>query len=280
MKKTYIFFVLLLGLGLWGCQKDEPTPWTIGFADSLIVMTNAPVNLIASEPTLWRLLQNGRITNISGSTFTTPNTAGFFTLQAVKTADTTQKQTRVVIVTPLADLFTDIRRGGYAIVFRHASAADGTDVFNSTLPQWWKSCDNKVARQLSTPIGYDESRNLGRAIRRLKLPIGKVMSSEFCRCFTTAQLMQLGMVEQHKDLTYYVYDESNRYDNMMKLIAQQPINATNVLMVGHAGFSRTPNPAPLATLGWSDAAIFKLQTPPAAPLHVKTVTYKEWEMFK
>jgi hypothetical protein len=63
----------------------------------------------------------------------------------------------------------------------------------------------------------------------------------------------------NKDLTYFVYDEANRYANTMKLANSQPLDDKNTILVIHSGFSgNIPTVAPLTKLEWGDAAVFKL----------------------
>ena len=38
---------------------------------------------------------------------------------------------------------------GYALVLRHTQARLGNDIVDSPIPEWWKSCDTGVARQMN-----------------------------------------------------------------------------------------------------------------------------------
>lgn len=176
-----------------------------------------------------------------------------------------------------------LRGGGYVIHWRHASADVCVDQFSSAQPDWWKRCDatcpaggpvTATARQLNS-TGRAESVAIGRAFDILRIPVGRVVSSEFCRNFTTAELMDLGPeIELSPDITYFVYDESNRCSASYALISQVPSAGGNTALIGHAGF---PFLCPvLGSLAWAEAAIFKPDGLGGNAL-VTRVTEDEWE---
>lgn len=183
-----------------------------------------------------------------------------------------------------------LRGGGYVIHWRHASAdvcSDKTNLgtaANPIVPDWWKSCDancpappgesTATARQLNDE-GRDESVRIGQAFDILRLPVGRVLSSEFCRNVGTAELMDLGApIEQLPSITFFVYDEANRCANSYELIAAAPAAGTNTAIIGHAGF---PSPAcpVIGTLAWGEAAIFKPDGAGGTPF-VTRVSDDEW----
>lgn len=78
-------------------------------------------------------------------------------------------------------LLKALQRGGLVIYFRHADTGpayleQGVDLAR---------CDTQ--RNLNDD-GRAQSRNIGSQFRRLRIPLGEVLSSEFCRCRETAQL--------------------------------------------------------------------------------------------
>ena len=95
-------------------------------------------------------------------------------------------------------LIEALRRGGYVIYFRHAATDWSQDDF-VTADGEWTSCDPARMRQLSSE-GRQVARRIGEAIRRLKIPIGRVLSSEYCRTKETAQLMALGAVKTTRNI--------------------------------------------------------------------------------
>lgn len=160
--------------------------------------------------------------------------------------------------------------GGYNIIWRHASAdvcSDNTGLgtaANTSYPDWWKRCDancpqgqppTATARQLNA-AGLNESDAIGNSLAARGIPFGRMLSSEYCRCLKTAELMSLvplASIEQNQDITYYVYDEANRCNNTMALLAVEPPAGANTGLVGHGGFV-CPT---LGELAWAEAAIYK-----------------------
>jgi phosphohistidine phosphatase SixA len=174
-----------------------------------------------------------------------------------------------------------LRAGGYHVAWRHASATvcgDRTDLgpaATTSVPNWWRSCDancaTATARQLNS-TGVMESIAIGNDMRARGIPIGRVLSSEFCRNFTTADLMAFGpAVEQLQEITFYVYDEANRCNNWMQLIADPTAPGTNTASIGHAGFT-CPT---LDTLQWGEAAIYKPDGSGGSTL-IRRVRWNEW----
>ncbi|MCU0697851.1 MAG: hypothetical protein MUC96_15100 [Myxococcaceae bacterium] len=175
-----------------------------------------------------------------------------------------------------------LRGGGYTVFWRHASASvcsDRTDLCPATLPagqtcaqalvgtsaaNWWRTCAsdapacNTTARQLSTVPADAETTAVRTWFQTNGVTVGRVLTSEYCRCFTTAQNFQFGpALELSADLTYWVYEEGLRCAKNIALLHQAPATGTNTAMVGHAGFS-CPT---LDSLAWGEAAIFKPQAP-------------------
>jgi phosphohistidine phosphatase SixA len=281
-------FLLLCSFIFWSCSKDSEKPafafTTDTIADSTAIEPNKSITLKTTQNAIWALDKKdlGAIDANGTYTPTLPATksAGVIIITAKNASDTTKKVTRRLYITPRATLLNDMQKGGYVLSFRHGNASTGQDQLGLAFStNWWKSCDASLARQLDTkePSGFTQMQATGRALRNLKLVVGKVMSSEYCRCLQSAQELRFTnlTIEQNKDITYYVYDEANRYQNTMKLINSQPINAKNVVIVTHAGFSMTPNPAPLNVLNWGDAAIFKLQANQTAN-YVSSISSREW----
>jgi phosphohistidine phosphatase SixA len=159
-----------------------------------------------------------------------------------------------------------LRGGGYNVIWRHAAATVCVDDLSlgtaqsPLVPDWWKSCDDvcppagtATARQLDA-TGKMQAPSIGFALEMLGVPFGKVLSSEFCRCKTTAELFDLGpAVQTSPVLTYYVYDEPNRCALTYDLLETKPQPDTNTALVSHAGVTCPI----LDDLAWGEAAIFK-----------------------
>src|SRR6266704_7202881 len=80
-------------------------------------------------------------------------------------------------------LLAALKAGGLVLYFRHTSTDFGQ---NDDQMSGYEDC----ARQRNlTDRGRDEARQIGAAIRRLRIPIGEVLASPFCRTRETAQLI-------------------------------------------------------------------------------------------
>jgi hypothetical protein len=199
-----------------------------------------------------------------------------------------------------------LHAGGYTVWWRHSTAStcgDRTDLgacscsngtcTNCPSNNWWKSCDSNcgsaTARQLTPPQSALETQTIHDAFARgvrtdgpsgaaqdhpeLTVPVGRVLSSEYCRGIQTAQGMNFGpAIEQVKELTYFVYDEANRCNNTMGLLNTPPARGTNTAMVSHAGFS-CPT---IDSLAWGEAAIYKPVPGTSGPLFIARVPYNKW----
>jgi hypothetical protein len=185
---------------------------------------------------------------------------------ACKTADECEDSPGRATLRP--SLVQCLRGGGYLIHWRHAKADVCQDVeplgtaADTKTPNWWKSCNSHcataTARQLNNE-GIEQARQLGREMARLKIPIARVISTEFCRGVQTAQKMALKYrgksikIETAKELTSFVYDEKNRCSNAYKLLAQAPAKGTNTALIGQKG-----NDCPvIGNLDIAAAAVFK-----------------------
>jgi phosphohistidine phosphatase SixA len=175
-----------------------------------------------------------------------------------------------------------LRGGGYTIFWRHASAdvcADQTSLCPTGLPagqtcaqalsgtvnaDWWKTCTadppacTTTARQLNAALASNETMAVRTWFQSNGVSVSRVLTSEYCRCFATAQGFAFGpMLEYSSDLTFFVYDEATRCPRTLALLNQAPDAGTNTAMVSHAGFV-CPT---LDSLAWAEAAIYRPQAP-------------------
>ena len=84
---------------------------------------------------------------------------------------------------------------------------------------------------------------IGLAIRTLAIPVGEVLSSEYCRAAETARLMGLGDVRTTTEIMNlrsqeYVGGHDAAVKNVRTLLARPPAPATNRIMVGHGNLMR------------------------------------------
>ncbi len=255
-----IKFIAVLVLCLAGCKEEVPVVklsvegLTTGF-----VMPSGKFKIALNQPATIRTTAGLAVQDSKDTlVFTAPNTVGNCQIIVKNLRDAQDSLILNAVVSPKAEVFKALQSGGYSLVFRHTAADVGADLLASTVPNWWKMCDSNIARQLNEQ-GKKDAQKIGSVFKLGQIPIERIISSEFCRCFTTADLMGLSKtIMTNADLTFWVYSEANRYANTMKVANSQPIDNKNTVLVIHAGFSNPPTPAPLNSLAWGDAAVFKL----------------------
>ena len=86
-------------------------------------------------------------------------------------------------------LWAALRAGGHVALVRHGATAGGAGD-----PPGFRLDDCATQRNL-TDKGRAEARRLGEQFRSEDVAVGKLMSSQWCRCQETAALMELGPVE-------------------------------------------------------------------------------------
>jgi hypothetical protein len=109
---------------------------------------------------------------------------GFGLLVAIDflAAPTSAQQTTPGTILQESDLIDALRRGGYVIYFRHATTnPEQADTSDPKLGQ----CETQ--RNLS-PDGRRMATEIGGAFKTLRIPVGKVVSSPYCRAVDTAML--------------------------------------------------------------------------------------------
>ncbi|MGB7088354.1 MAG: histidine phosphatase family protein [Phormidesmis sp.] len=89
----------------------------------------------------------------------------------------------------------------YGVLLRHAIAPGTGD------PASFQLDDCATQRNLSE-AGRQQARKIGSAFLSRNIPITKVLSSQWCRCLETAQLMNVGPVEPFPALNSFFRDRS------------------------------------------------------------------------
>jgi len=129
---------------------------------------------------------------------------------------------------PSQALLEQLREGGYVLYLRHAS----TDFSqNDSRMTSYEDCSSQ--RNL-TDKGRDEARAIGEHVKRLKIPIGEVFASPFCRTMETARLA-FGRAKATNDVRGGPArtDDSKRYERLKKLLGTRPAAGTNSVISSH-----------------------------------------------
>jgi len=130
----------------------------------------------------------------------------------------------------LAPLLERLRAGGYIIYVRHAATVpDQVDRDTGDLD------DCSQQRQLSD-LGREQAARIGNGFRQLGIPVGRVLSSEYCRCLETARIA-FGRAEPSDALNSSLpLDEQHtraRAEALRALMSEPPAPGSNDIMVGH-----------------------------------------------
>lgn len=123
-------------------------------------------------------------------------------------------------------LWALLRTGTQAVLLRHAATEPGLGD-----PPGYRLEECATQRNLSE-AGREESRRIGAAFRRQAVPVGRVLSSRWCRCLETARLA-FGRVEPWPDLDSFFDDRSRgpeRTRALRALLADPPAGGTLVLV--------------------------------------------------
>lgn len=143
-------------------------------------------------------------------------------------------------------LIAALRGGGFNIYFRHV-ATDWSQSDNLRRADDWLTCDPARMRQLSD-AGRGDAAAIGEALRRLRIPVGVVLASPYCRTMETARLMQVGEVVASTDVmnlraAEYFGGRAAIVANARRLLSSLPPPGTNRIIVAHGNVGREATPA-------------------------------------
>lgn len=116
-----------------------------------------------------------------------------------------------------------LRSGGYVIYFRHTA----TDFSRNDAGS--RSVDDCANQRLLTPAGQAQARDIGQQVRRLRLPLGEVYASPYCRTMDTA-VQALGRATPRPELRL---QEEGDYPGLKQLFAAPVAPGSNRWLFGH-----------------------------------------------
>jgi phosphohistidine phosphatase SixA len=126
-------------------------------------------------------------------------------------------------------LWTALADGGHVALMRHALAPGTGD------PENFRLDDCSTQRNLDE-AGRDQARRTGQAFRERGVEIGQVLSSQWCRCLETAELLALGEVEPFPPLNSFFGARErapNQTEAVRALLAQADAEGPSLVMVTH-----------------------------------------------
>jgi len=121
-----------------------------------------------------------------------------------------------------------LKAGGQVAVIRHASTVPG---FGD--PPGFRLDDCATQRNLSG-AGREEARRIGEAFRDRGVPVGRVLSSRWCRCLETARLA-FGKAEPWAPLDSFFDDRSRGPEQtrrVRRLAGERPLSG-NLILATH-----------------------------------------------
>jgi len=126
-------------------------------------------------------------------------------------------------------LWAILREGGHVVLMRHTS----TEVTAAFDPPGFRLEDCATQRNLS-PLGRDEARGIGAAFRARQVPVGRVLSSRWCRCLDTARLA-FGAADPWPALDSFVEDHGREPEQTREVrgLVGGPPAGGNVILVTH-----------------------------------------------
>jgi broad specificity phosphatase PhoE len=131
-----------------------------------------------------------------------------------------------------AELLSALQQGGHIIYFRHAQTEkDYADQVTADVN------DCSTQRMLSE-VGWQQAKAIGEGFKANSIPVGQVISSEFCRAWQTADLA-FGKYEKNPALNFpkaeeYTEEQTAQMKaNVMPLLTAVPESGTNTVIVGH-----------------------------------------------
>jgi phosphohistidine phosphatase SixA len=123
-------------------------------------------------------------------------------------------------------LLEALHHGGYVIYFRHADTDFSANDDNMT------SFDDCSKQRNLTDVGRRHARDMGRAIDHLRIPVGEVLASPYCRTRETAQLV-FGRSTVSSDVRGGPAADRARYAALEQLLAQPVAGGMNRIIVSH-----------------------------------------------
>nr|WP_202925050.1 histidine phosphatase family protein [Myxacorys almedinensis] len=127
-----------------------------------------------------------------------------------------------------------LQEGGHIIFFRHAQTdKDYADQADPKIDL--KSC---ATQRTLSEVGWKQARMIGQAFQTLKIPVGRVFASDYCRAWQTADLA-FGRYEKNSRLNFLPFEDytdaqvAQMKAAIMPLLTAVPATGTNTVIVGH-----------------------------------------------
>ncbi|NEQ70358.1 MAG: histidine phosphatase family protein [Symploca sp. SIO2D2] len=134
-----------------------------------------------------------------------------------------------------AQLLSALKEGGHVIYFRHAQTEK--DYADQADPDMrLDDCDTQ--RKLND-VGKKQAEDIGAAFTEKEIPVGKVIASEYCRAWQTAELAFGSYDEKNPKLNFLPFEDytdeqvEEMKANVTPLLTEVPEDGENTVIVGH-----------------------------------------------
>ena len=171
-----------------------------------------------------------------------------------------------------------LRKGGYVIVMRHASSP-------RTPPDApLANADNVQRERQLDEVGRKTAQEMGEALRRLRIPIGDVLSSPTYRALETVRLAKLGEAKPRDELgdsgaSMQGQSDGKRGAWLRARSAEAPQPGRNTVIVTHNPNITEAFPNLASGLADGEALVFHPDGRGAAPL-VAQVKIEDWKSMR
>jgi len=138
-------------------------------------------------------------------------------------------QTTSVPSSPLegAALVAALRQGGYVLYMRHTSTDFGQNDEGMT------DYANCASQRNLTDAGRAEARAIGAALRELRIPVGPVLASPYCRTLETGRLVFGNPTVSMAVVGGPGSDNGQRYAELRKLLSTPVAKGSNLAIASH-----------------------------------------------
>lgn len=128
-------------------------------------------------------------------------------------------------------VLTGLRSGGEVLFIRHGKS-DPTQADVDT-----KNLTNCATQRNLTEEGRAQAKAIGDGLRQLGVPVGRVVSSEYCRALETARLAGFADIEKSIDVSepqnVPPVESQRRAAALRALLAKAPAAGTDTVIVSH-----------------------------------------------
>ncbi len=133
-----------------------------------------------------------------------------------------------------AQLLAALQKGGHVIYFRHAQTEK--DYADQADPKM--SLGNCETQRKLSEVGIKQAKDIGAAFTVKKIPVGEVISSEYCRSWKTADLA-FGKHQKNPKLNFLPFEDYTEAQvkemkaNVTPLLTTMPKTGQNTVIIGH-----------------------------------------------